>query len=444
MSSRMNIDPETGLLTEAAFNLILAESIQSRKESKNTAFIAVLSIQLDRFLEFEESLDTDTAERLVQATAERLNGCVRTKDRVCRVDGAHFRVLVDPLHSTELAASIADKICQVLRLPYTVGKHFFSLSASVGISVYPHDSRLANTLTRQADHCMGHALMAGDRFQFNDRGLTTSLGRFSELEDDPREALNNNQFELHYQPRVDLGADEVISTEALIRWRHPVHGLIPPGEFIGLAESTGLIHELGAWVLDEACTQLARWQVDGFRSIRMSINVSGRQLDHPDFPGLVERVLARTGIAAELLELEITESAIMRRPAEVADTLTRIRDLGVRIALDDFGTGQSSLAYLRRFPLDTLKIDRSFILDISAPDPNVVLLRSIIDLAHALNLRVVAEGVETTDQRETLNTQGCDEIQGFLISPAVPEHQFRKRSLRLGQGARSSAGQDGG
>lgn len=428
----MNLDPRTGLLNGHGFRDLVTDCVRERRRMDNPAGAAILSIHLDRLMEQDVFESRPAAERLIQAAGERLHGCVRAGDRVSRSEDGRYRVLLAPLHTAELAASIADKICQVLRIPFTLEGRSIELSASIGISLLPHDGESTDQLIRQADRCMETALVTGNCYQFSDRGLAVSSDCPSATDADPREALLKDQFELHYQPRVNLRTGEVNSAEALIRWPHPVRGMIPPPAFIPLAESTGLIHELGAWVLDRACSQAAAWQADGAAPLRVSVNVSGRQLDHPEFPALVERILDRSGLPPALLELEITESAIMRRPEDVTTTLHRIRTTGVRIALDDFGTGHSSLAYLQRFPLDTLKIDRSFIHGLSMPADNVVLLRSIVDLAHALNLHVVAEGVETEDQRRLLRHHDCDEIQGYLISPAIPPGIFGQRFLRTG------------
>lgn len=424
MSIPTHRDPGTGLLTTVAFYGQVADGIRGKQDPDEPAGLAVLSVHLDRLLEQEQAHGRETATLIARAAAERLNGCVREGDMVSLAETGRFRILLDPLQSPELAASLAEKVCQVLRMPFAAHQHQITLSASVGISLYPHDSATADGLIRLSDRCMQMALTAGDSYQFNERGLAASLGGAESIEDGPRHALHTGQFELHYQPRVDLETGRVRAGEALIRWPHPLRGMIPPSAFIPMAESTGLIHEIGAWTLDRACSDARRWQEEMDAPVGVSVNVSGRQLDHPDFPLLVERILERTGLSPQLLELELTESAIMRRPDDATVTLHRLRSLGVQIALDDFGTGHSSLAYLRRFPLDVLKIDRSFVHDLSAGDGNAVLLRSIIDLAHALQLRVVAEGVETPEQRRILTEHGCDEIQGFLICSAVPLDQF--------------------
>lgn len=443
MSIPMHRDPATGLLTTTAFYGRVADGIRGKQAPDESAGLAVLSVHLDRLMEQEQSHGRDTSILITRAAAERLNGCVRESDVVSIAETGRFRILLEPLQSPELAASLAEKICQVLRLPFAAHNRHITLSASVGISLYPHDSATGDGLIRLADRCMQMALTTGDCYQFNERGLAASLGGSDSMEDGPQHALHTGQFELHYQPRVDLETERVRSGEALIRWPHPLRGMISPSDFIPMAESTGLIHEIGAWTLDQACTDACRWQEDMDEPVGVSVNVSGRQLDHPEFPLLVERILERTGLPARLLELELTESAIMRRPDDAAVTLHRLQSLGIRIALDDFGTGHSSLAYLRRFPLNVLKIDRSFVHDLSASDTNAVLLRSIIDLAHALQLRVVAEGVETPEQRRILTEHGCDEIQGFLICSAVAVDQFtqglvttmRPRQSALGDSA---------
>jgi diguanylate cyclase (GGDEF)-like protein len=426
-------DPDTGLLTEAGFLAAVAAKMRTHKSDRGAFALAVLSIQFDHLpgLRRERGTDfsrTDFGRQLIQATAERLIGCIRTHDLAARAHGTHFHVLLEPLNNPEVAASIAHKICAILRRPFAIQGHVVNTSACVGISLFPNDGADAATLVTRADRALHHARSAGDRFQFDDHSLEAALGYAVELDDNPRDALHRGEFELYYQPRIHLTRGTTVSAEALIRWQHPTRGTVSPNDFIPLAESTGLIHEIGVWVLEQACRQAAEWIATKHMPVRVSVNVSGRQLDDPDFPEVVGNALARAGLPSELLELEITESAIMRHPDDVADTLRRIRATGVSIALDDFGTGYSSLAYLRRFPLDTLKLDRSFVLDLADMRENIVLLRSIVQLAHGLGLRVVAEGVETAAQFDIVRSQGCDEIQGFLISRPLPvadfEHAF--------------------
>ncbi|MEX2576710.1 MAG: bifunctional diguanylate cyclase/phosphodiesterase, partial [Halofilum sp. (in: g-proteobacteria)] len=412
VSSRSQPDPSTGVLTASAFRRAVSDCGRDSGGARDGASLAVLSIKLDRLGDICGGRGKETADRVIQAAAERLVGCVRAQDCVSHAGGGHFRVLLCPLGTAELAASLADKVCHVLRLPFTIAHQRLAVSASVGIGLWSQDGGTAEAVIAQADACMRRATNPGDGYRFDDAGLTASLTRLNGLTDDPRIALERGEFELHYQPRVALPDDRVVSAEALIRWPHPLHGNIPPSAFIPVAESTGFIHELGAWILERACSQAATWQAQCGTAIPVSVNVSGRQLEHPGFPELVRRTLERTGLAPNRLELEITESTLMHRPADVTEALERIRFLGVRTSLDDFGTGYSSLAYLHRFPLDTLKIDRTFINDVLSPEYSGVLLRSIVDLAHALGLLVVVEGVETPKQRGIVEAQGGDEMQG--------------------------------
>lgn len=429
MSSRVRHDPLTGLLTEPAFRRAVSGCVRTGARTSGASSLAVLSIELDRLVDVCGLPGTPAADAAIRAAAERLVGCVRTQDRVARTQAGRFQVLLCPLGTPELAASLADKICQVLRLPFMIEGQRVELSASIGVGLYPRDRQTAAGVIAQAEACMDRAAQEGDAYRFLDAtSRCVSPTRTSELADDPGHALREGQFELHYQPRLSLENERVVSAEALIRWLHPVHGYIPPSAFIPVTEATGFIWELGAWILERACTQGAEWQRRNV-STRVSVNVSGRQLEHPEFPELVKRTLDKTGLAPERLELEITESALMRRPGDVTGLLERLRFHGVRTALDDFGTGYSSLAYLQSFPLDLLKIDRSFIHGVPSAIQSGVLLRSIVDLAHALGLRVVAEGVETNAQRAAVKAQGADEIQGFLIAPALPPKEFAQRFL---------------
>jgi len=424
-AAEQRLDGQTGLLSLSALRDAIDRSMARKRATPgDTVSMAVLAVHLDRLAEIVECRSPDVEAHVIQAVAERLNGCVRAQDEVGHAGKGSFYILLDPLHTPELAASLAAKIGRVLRLPFNIEPQPITLSASIGIRLFRQENDTAERLVDDAEQAMENALGVGDCYRFAGSEYSTSGNPAAELDADPREGLDNGQFELHYQPRIELAEQRVVAAEALLRWWHPLHGSIPPSGFIPVAESTHLIHEIGEWVLVRACAQAAIWNNHGSPPIAVSVNVSGRQLDHPAFARGVERILGSTGLPPGLLELEITETALMHRPNEIAATLERLRTLGVRVALDDFGTGYSSLAYLRQLPLDTLKIDRSFVNDVAETDDKVVLLRSIIDLAHALGLRVVAEGVETETQRHALEKQDCDEIQGHLFCPALAAGGF--------------------
>ncbi len=432
MAQEQGYDRETGLLNATAFQERVDAHALACATERGHSLLAVLSIELQRLDEMAHSGGEAMRLGIVRSAAERLNGCVRTGDIIARTGRNRFRVLVDPLHSPEIAASIAHKICQTLQLPIIRDGTRVRVSGAVGISILSPGNTDPRRLIAGADEAVKQARANGEAFSFAESAHNTSSCHRVDLQENPREALAREEFTLHYQPRIDVATQRTVSGEGLLRWQHPDHGRISPSDFIPLIESTGLIHDVGAWVLDRACCQVANWQAMGFRPVGVSVNVSGRQLDHPDFPDMVAHVLNRTGLAPEMLELEITESAIIRRTEEVADTLRRIRDTGVRIALDDFGTGYSSLVYLRKLPLDTVKVDRAFILDVANDRGNIVLLRSIVELTHALGLRVVAEGVETSEQFDVVRRQGCDEVQGFLFSRALPPEEFASQFLHNG------------
>ena len=415
-------DSRTGLPHSST--LLTGLGVRLRTDDTPAAPLGIGAIQLDRLEQIDREHGPDWGDRLVQAAAERLTGCARRDDVVARRARDQFLLLLDPLPSPEVAASVASKICRVLGRGFMLEGRPVTTTASIGIGLFPDDADDPLCLIEAADAALERARDTGDCFQFAQSMDSRASIVLPAPEDDPRAAFREGRFELYYQPRLDLASGRVRGFEALLRWHDPQRGWIPPARFIPLAESTGLIHEIGEWVLERACTEALAWQArdpQGFD--RISVNVSGRQFERADFADRVARVLAHTGLDPRHLELEITESAILHRPDELVATFAQLRAIGVRLALDDFGTGYSALGYLRHFPLDVLKIDRSFVadglIDGARNDTARVLLRAMIEMAHGLGLRVVAEGVETAAQRSLLAELGCDEIQGFLIAPAL-------------------------
>jgi diguanylate cyclase (GGDEF)-like protein len=397
--------------------------------------LALLFLDLDRFKEINDSWGHAMGDNLLEQVAVRLVGCVRDSDHVARSDeaeppstvsrqgGDEFTVLLTGISSGHDASRVATRILEALQHPFTLPDRDVVIGASIGIAVFPEDGTDSETLFKHADTAMYHAKENGrnDFEYFSDYMKAAALGKLT-MEGDLRTAIEEEQFFLHYQPQVDMKTGEVIEVEALIRWQHPEKGLVSPGDFIPAAEECGLITRMGDWVLKEACRQCAEWNANASRPIRVAVNVSSHQFRKRLIFDSVLEALNESGLDATLLELEVTESGMLENEETAIETLARLKDRGVRVALDDFGTGYSSLSYLQRLPLDSLKIDRSFITDLDVGEENHSIVAAIITMAHGLGLEVVAEGVETTRQRIILNAWGCDVGQGFLYSrPVTPD-----------------------
>jgi len=392
--------------------------------SRSGRLVAVLLLDLDRFKLINDSLGHPVGDALLCAVAKRLQGAVREADTVARLGGDEFVVLLAEVAEDADVGLVAHKILVELALPHRIDDREITVTASVGISLYPKDSADPTILIRNADVAMYRAKReGGNSFSFyapemNQRALATL-----ELENALRQALDQQEFCLHYQPKVDLASGRISGCEALVRWQHPVRGMISPADFIPLAEETGLIVPLGNWVLSEACRQVKAWQDEGLPTLSVAVNLSARQFSKGDLPQIVGQILENTGMAPDGLVLEITESMIMDDPTEAIGLMEGLRKIGVRLALDDFGTGYSSLSYLSRFPIDHVKIDRSFVKGLSCEMNATCIAAAIVALAHRMQLKVVAEGVETEAQLNCLRNYDCDEIQGFLFSrPLGAEH----------------------
>jgi diguanylate cyclase (GGDEF)-like protein len=386
---------------------------------------ALMFLDLDRFKTINDSLGHHYGDKLLQGVAGRLTQCLRAEDTVARLGGDEFVVLLGEVSGPAVAASIAQKLLDSLTLPIAVEGQAQNVSVSVGISLYPDDGTSLRELMSNADSAMYHAKKMGrGNFQFFAPEMNAAAGARLLLEQALRRALENDEFELHYQPKVDVASGEVHAMEALVRWRSPERGLVPPDEFIGVAEEIGLIIPLGAWVLREACRQNRAWQLAGLPRLRVAVNLSAYQFRQKDLSEFVAGVLLETGLDGACLELEVTESVVMHNPADAALILERLHGQGIHISVDDFGTGYSSLSYLKQFRLDTLKIDRSFVRHISSDADDAAIVRSIIALAHSLRLQVIAEGVETDEQLDYLRQLGCDQYQGYLRSKPLPAAQF--------------------
>ncbi|MBS4095783.1 MAG: EAL domain-containing protein [Sulfuricella sp.] len=421
-----NHDALTGLPNRVLFlerlGLSLARAHRTQK------MVAVMFFDLDRFKIINDTLGHAAGDQLLQEVALRVSTCLREDDTVARLGGDEFTVILEGIGEEKYVAMVAQKIIEILAKPIKLADHEMFITASVGISVYPNDGVESHALVRHADVAMYRAKEMGkNNYQFFKTEMNTRAFERLTLENSLRRALERNEFELHYQPQLDLRTGRVVGAEALIRWRHPDMGLISPDRFIPIAEETGLIIPIGEWVLRSACAQNKAWQKAGHAPLHVAVNLSGRQFKQKDLLRMIERAFAESGLSPEYLELEITESVIMEHADETIATLACMKSMGFQLSIDDFGTGYSSLSYLKRFPIDTLKIDRSFVRDITTDQDDAAITAAVIALAHSLKLKVVAEGVENAEQLEFLRGQGCDMIQGFHFSRPMSVDAFTQR-----------------
>jgi diguanylate cyclase (GGDEF)-like protein/PAS domain S-box-containing protein len=426
-------DALTSLPNRALLTKLLDQSMAVAQ--RNEASGCVLFIDLNRFKPINNALGRRIGDELLRQVAQRFRAALREQDVVARLSGDEFAVGLFDLHQHFEATTVARKLQAALVEPFQIEGHQLRVGASIGISVYPQDGLDAESLLRLADIAMARAKQGGlgdddDSVAFYSREMNQDMQERMRLESDLRNALQKNELQLHYQPKFEIGRGELVGAEALVRWAHPQRGLISPADFIPLAESTGLIVQLGEWVLEEACTQAALWMRAGVTPFRLAVNVSAREFS-ASLPSRVAATLDRHGLAPGWLELEITESTLMRDIERVIDIMDQITALGVTLSLDDFGTGYSSLSYLKRFPIDTLKIDRSFTTGIPEDGNDCAIASTIISIGQQLGHRVIAEGVETVEQLEFLRGAGCDEVQGYLYSrplAALPfEQALRER-----------------
>ena len=387
--------------------------------------LAVLFLDVDRFKQINDSLGHSTGDRLLRTVAARIRGAVREEDTVARFGGDEFTVLIHIIGKIEDAGKIAQKILDALKAPIIIDEREFVVTSSVGVSIYPLDGTDGETLIRNADTAMYRSKdLGGNTYQFYAASMNYKAVEALEVENGLRRALAQNEFVLYYQPLVDVSSGSVFGLEALIRWNHPQLGLLRPDRFIPAAEESGLIVPMGRWVLREACRQANEWHRRGHRVV-VAVNLSGRQFQDPDLVNLVREALDNANLRPEFLELEITEGYAMQDVQKAILTLRQLKALGVRIAIDDFGTGYSCLSYLKQFPIDTLKLDGSFVRDLSAPEDAQIAL-GVIALAHSLKLKVIAEGVETIGQMAFLREHACDRLQGYLFSRPMPAANFER------------------
>jgi len=424
-----NYDRLTGLPNRTLFFKTLADAIELAQD-KNWR-IAVLFITLDRFKVVNDSLGPARGDQLLREFSSRLTRRVR-RDSVGRLGGDEFALILTMTREQreEEAVAIANEVREALRAPFDLDGQQAALTASIGISMYPDDAIDAGTLVKYADVAMVRAKEAGrDGYRFFTAGMNVQVLARLDLELALRVALEGEQFELHYQPKLDLNTGRVTGVEALLRWRRPGHGLVYPAEFVPVLEDTGMVVRVGGWIIDEACRQIAAWNAAGVRDLRVAVNVSSRQFVEGDLEGDIRAALDKHKVDPGLLELELTESALMSNFEHTVEVLDRLKQLRIRIAIDDFGTGYSSLAYLKRFPIDKLKIDIAFVRDITTNPDDAAIAMAIISMAHSLHMQVIAEGVESRAQMVLLRRHFCDEIQGFHISRALPPDELSKLVL---------------
>ena len=416
-------DALTGLPNRSLFSKILSQGISEARRYERR--LAVAFLDLDRFKQINDTLGHEAGDQLLREVADRLKGCVRESDTVARLGGDEFVLLLPQLLDEKYAVAVGQKILAAVSRPFNLISQDFRVTVSIGISLYPRDGLDEQTLTKNADIAMYQSKTEGrNNFQFYSKELNAnSLERLS-LESNLRHALERNEFELHYQAKRDIVSGQITGMEALLRWQHPDLGTVAPLRFIPVAEETGLIVPIGKWVLTAACRQNVAWQNLGFARLCIAVNLSERQFFDEGLLPDIAAILAATGMDATLLELEVTEGLLMHHVEKTLRILGGLKALGVRIAIDDFGVGYSSLAALQSFPLDTVKIDRSFIRDISNVGTGAALADAIIAMGKSLSLTVVAQGVETREQAAFLQTHACDELQGFYFKRPLPAGEF--------------------
>jgi diguanylate cyclase (GGDEF)-like protein len=389
--------------------------------------VVVLFLDLDGFKHINDSLGHQIGDKLLQSIAKRLSDCVRGSDTVSRQGGDEFVVLLSEVEQAEDAAITARRMLEAVAEAHPIDNHDLHVTTSIGVSVYPDDGLNPETLIKNADTAMYQAKENGRQsYQFFKPSMNVRAVERQSIEESLRRALERQEFTLQYQPKIDLRTHEITGAEALLRWTHPVRGLVSPAQFIPVAEDCGLILPIGRWALREACKQARTWLDAGLALGTMAVNISAMEFRHEKFLEGVLAVLADTGLNPKSLELELTESVLMKQAEATESILKTLRARGVQVAVDDFGTGYSSLSYLRKFPMDALKIDQSFVRQITTAPEETTIVTAVISMGRSLKLRVIAEGVETREELEFLQAHECDEAQGYYFSRPVPPEQFAK------------------
>jgi diguanylate cyclase len=430
-------DALTGLPNRVLLDDRLEQAVVHAERSKHE--FAVMALDLDRFKFINDSLGHHAGDELLNRVATRLRGVVNEIDTVARTGGDEFVMLLAPRADREDAVRVARLAIEALKSPVSIAGVTLHLSSSIGVAFYPGDGTTTEQLLAHADAAMYCAKQRGrNNLQMFEPGMDTCTRDRVKLESELHTALLQGQLELYYQPKVDTDTDRFDSVEALLRWRHPERGLVMPEDFIPAAEESGLIIAIGEWVLREACRQCKAWQQEGLPPVRVAVNVSATQFRQGNLLGVIRAAVAHSGLDPRFLEIELTESAVMMNPEESAEILAELNGMGLLVSVDDFGTGYSSMSYLRRFPIDNLKIDRGFVKDLMTRSDDASIVRAIISLAHSLRLKVVAEGVETLEQLHSLKSMGCDQYQGFHFSPPVAATELAEllRERQQGSGER--------
>jgi len=417
-------DALTGLPNRLLFNDRLGQAIEKAKRHESK--VALLFIDLDHFKEINDSLGHDTGDKILKEMTTKLEETIRDEDTVARLGGDEFTVIMKDLAQGQDASFLAQKILHTLAKPINIEGNVLYVSSSIGISLYPDDGDTSANLLKYADSAMYKAKDEGrNNFQFYSAEMTAIALERVIMETNLREALKNKDFVVYYQPQMNGLNDKIVGMEALVRWQHSSMGLISPIKFIPIAESTGLIVELDRFVMKTAMTQFVKWYKEGLNPGVLAMNLSIKQIQRKDFIPVFKNLLIETGCKSEWVELELTEGQIMSNPEESIKVLQQINDIGVELAIDDFGTGYSSLAYLKRLPIDKLKIDRAFIKDLPDDEEDAAITRAVIALAKSLNLKLIAEGVETQEQRDFIVENGCHNIQGYFYSKPIPADEMR-------------------
>ncbi len=414
-----NYDAITSLPNRVLFGDRLQQALLRNQERNQ--LLAVMALKLNNFREINNALGSDAADRLLRVVAERLSANISTLDMLSRIGSDEFAIALTELTASEDVVEFCRSVLNSLALPINLYGDRVNTVASIGIAIYPFDGNTVDRLLQSANTAVDEAYrQMPNNYQFYSANMNAQLQERLALESKLRYALQRNELQLYYQPRVDTNTGRIVSVEALLRWQNPELGLISPTKFIPIAEANGSIVPIGEWVLRTACTQNRLWQESVSQSLRVAVNLSARQLAQPNLVERIASILKETQLNPAYLELEVTESLMMENLEQSISVLEELRELGVKLALDDFGTGYSSLNYLRRFPLHTLKIDRSFVRDVVSNSHNGAVTNAIITLAKSLDLNITAEGVETQEQCEYVKAQGCHEIQGYYFSPPIP------------------------
>jgi len=395
-----------------------------KKASRTNTMVSVLFLDLDHFKDVNDSLGHSVGDQLLKATSKRLLECVRDDDTLARLGGDEFVIILGELEHVEDVINIVEKLVTGFEVPFKLSNYEVNTTVSVGVCMYPQDGKDVNSLMKAADSAMYKAKEVGrNTYEFYEAELNQLANRRHQLANELRYAIKNNELTLVFQPQLNISKDQIIGSEVLLRWYHPILGNISPAEFVPIAESTGLIREIGNWVLDNACRKIAECREHGIE-IRLAVNLSAAQFKQVDLPEQIAEIMQQYRIPPRLLEVEITESMLMRDVNQAIEILERLKEMQIRIAVDDFGTGYSSLSYLRRFPLDALKIDRSFIDELVVDSDDTAITLAIISMAKSLRLAVIAEGVETAQQYEFLTKHSCDDIQGYHVSRPLAYDDF--------------------